>query len=674
MNILIPDSWLREYLITEATPLQIQQYLSLCGPSVERIYEREGESVYDIEVTTNRVDSMSVMGIAREAAVILKQFGIKAQFSAKKLEVANTTQTQSGRELPLPKITNDPKLNNRTLCVVLSNVQRSSTPEWMAKRLRQIEINVHDVVIDITNYITHELGHPCHAFDYDSIMSLGGEIRVVEAKKGQKMTTLDGAEYATVGGEVVFENQKGEVIDLPSIKGTLNSAIQDSTKNVLLFIESIKAEKVRFASMTHAIRTVAAQLLEKNVDPELALPTLQLGVEFFKQLAKAQVSSKVYDEFPGQKVPQQLTVPLQKIYDYMGLELPTSKITSILEDLGCHVLAEKNEILVTPPTYRSELCIPAEVIEEVARIYGYHNLPSKIMNTPIPVIKPTGTSFVIENRLKRFLSAIGWQEVYTYSMVSSELAQQSEYSLDSHLKLLNPLTSDREYLRRSLVPSLIEILLANQGTGVSALCDVFEVANTYEPLENKLPLENLSLVLVSKRELPQVRSDLNALLNQLFIQNFSVVVDLEAKPGYSQSARLIAQNSKSSLGVIGIYRSGHVVVELSIGSLVSLSKTHPAYKPIPKTSMVLEDLTFTMPEKTNIGYLIDDLSQLSPLLSSVTFANSYAANASLSLIYHDPEQNIASDQVAKIRDEVIKRVEKKWQGKLVGKVPSLPNS
>src|SRR5258708_630159 len=507
MNILIPHKWLLEHVDTDATPLEIQKYLSLCGPSIERIYEKEGESVYDIEVTTNRVDCMSVRGIAREAAVILKQFSKKAKL--KKLDVAASPvlakqgefSKKSDVRLPLPTIVNDEKICKRTICIVLANVQRNSTPEWMAKRLRQIDGNVHDAVIDITNYVTHELGHPCHAFDYDKIMSLGGTIIVTTAHKGKKFVTLDGMEYTTVGGEVVFENDDGKIIDLPGIKGTANTSINAETKNVLFWMENIEAKKIRFASMTHAIRTVAAQLNEKNVDPNLAEVVFDRGVELFVELTGAQIASRPYYDFPGRKKPAVVKVPLSRITEYLGVELPVNKIGRILEDLECEVDLRGGSLYVTPPTFRPDITIPADVIEEIARIYGYHNLPSVVMATAIPLNKQKNLDIPVENRVKRFLSDIGWQEMYTYSMVSGELAKQSGFPLSEHLKIANPLSDDRVYMRRSLIPSLEETIAENSQRKNLKL---FEIANVYTQ-PNDLPNEQLHLTMVSNAEYLEVK-------------------------------------------------------------------------------------------------------------------------------------------------------------------------
>lgn len=666
MNILIPHSWLLEHLETSASPEEIQKYLSLCGPSVERIYEREGEPVYDIEVTTNRVDSMSVRGIAREAAVILPQFGVSASFKPLKLD---TKLIVGGHELPLPVIKNDPTVCKRIMCVALADVQATPTPDWMAKRLRQIEANVHDSLIDITNYVTHDLGHPCHAFDYDQIMKLGGEIRVTVAKEGQPFTTLDGENYTTVGGEVVFENPAGEIIDLPAVKGTANTAISARTRNILFWLEAIDHKKVRFASMTHAIRTVAAQLNEKQVDPNLAEPVLYEGIAYYQQLCKASVASEVFDEFPGKLKPVTLTVPLTRITEYLGLELETSTIASILEILGCQVEYDSVKALfkIVPPSFRPDLEMDADIVEEIARIYGYHNVSSVLMATPIPQTKPDNLNFDLENQLKHFLANIGWQEVYTYSLVSAELAEASGYPLSKHLKLLNPLTDDKIYLRRTLLPSLAEII--DQNSQVENL-SVFEVANTYQPVTGKLPNEILHLSLVSKMRFPQLKGCVESLLRQLYITQVSVQPIQDAK-GFAQAGEVVVTNDagqKQIIGQIGILKNGMTAASFPVAELLAASKNHPTYQALPKTASILEDMTFTLPAKTELGPVLRKIKQLSPLIHQVALKDSFRQNYTFTIEYLDSTQNINAETVQPLRKKVAQLLKTSFGGTLVGKL------
>ncbi len=668
MNILIPHTWLLEHLETEATPEKIQECLSLCGPSVERIYEREGEAVYDIEVTTNRIDSMSVRGIAREAAVILRQFGIAAQL--KQVPAQKLAEPDKNTALPLPKITNDPKYCSRVICVVLRDVDRTQTPDWMAKRLRQIEVNVHDSVIDITNYITHELGHPCHAFDYDAVMATGGSITVTEAAPGMPFTTLDGESYKTIGGEIVFVNDAGDVIDLPAIKGTANTSINPETRNVLLWIETLDAKKVRFASMSHAIRTVAAQLSEKQVDPHLAEPVLLRGVELYQDLCHAQVASPLFDEFPGKKTLKPVTVTHQRITEYLGLEVPATTIIDILTDLECKVIIKENTLAtsfgVTPPTFRKDLEIPADIIEEIARIYGYYKLPSVIMATPIPLEKPVDVDFHLENQIKHFLAASGWQELYTFSMVSPELAVASGCTLEDHLALNNPLTDDHVYLRRSLVPSLAEVFAHNpQRSKLS----VFEIANVYHPQKDNLPAQELHLTLVSNLPYREVRGEVENLLRQFFVHSLRVEVtnDAASQGGQSVGELVVLSDEKlTTLGTVTTLAGDLTAFDIHLDALRSVAKKHPKYQPLSKTSSILEDLTFTIPQVSGIGEVLTSIETLSPLVKTVALKTIYQQNYTFTIEYWDAARNLATSDIEPLRKSIITAVQNEYGAQLVG--------
>lgn len=666
MNILIPHRWLLEHLDTEATPEKIQEKLSLSGPSVERIYERDGDSVYDIEITTNRVDSMSVRGVAREAGVILTQFGIDAKLKPSPADYINLEpDIPADQLLPLPKINNDPKLCGRIMAIVLKDVKHTPTPDWMAQRLTQVDMNVHDSVIDITNYITHELGHPVHAFDYDKLMQLGGQIIVKEAETGKDFTTLDGLNFKTVGGEVVFENNQGVIIDLPSIKGTLNSSVDESTKNILLLIDSVKATKVRFASMTHQIRTVAAQLLEKDVDPHLGLPTLAFGVSLYRQLCQAKVASNLYDDFPGEFSLEAIKLPLKTVEEYLGVQIPIDKIASILESLECRVERDNDNLTVIPPTFRADLSIPADLIEEIARIYGYHNLPSQLMQGELPQNKPDNSSFLTENKIPHFLSAIGWQEVYSFSIVSSELASQSEFSLNDHLALQNPLTEDHVYLRRSLLPSLEQILNNNSDRPELS---IFELANTYSPQPNQLPKEEMMLGMFSNKPYHLVKGDLEKLLNHFFIKEIEVIPDKNSSDLQQGELWATQDGQKNQLGIIFVNHKDQVGCQISLSALTKVARSFPRYQPLANTSFVIEDLTFTLKPQTTLGPVMKTIKEQSPLIKTVTLTSEYQQNFTFRITYQDQEISLSSEDVKPARKKIISSLAKQFEAKLVGEL------
>lgn len=677
MNILIPHSWLLEHLTTDVKPTELQKLVSLCGPSIERIYEREGESVYDIEITTNRVDSMSVRGVAREAAVILQQFGKTAQLKPSTLpDLLSLKPTRVEDELPLPKVTLKTPDCYRTLAIILRDVTRSATPDYMAKRLLQTDQNVHDAVIDITNYITHELGHPCHAFDYDKIMALGGEIIVTEAQPGKKFTTLDGAEFTTLGGEIVFENPAGEIIDLPAIKGTLNTSITADTKNILFWLESLDAKKVRVTSMSHAIRTVAAQLEEKQADPHLAEQVLVRGVQLFQKHCHAKIASAVYDAFILPRSPKPISVPLSTVNTYLGLELPKPTIIQILTELECTVKLDATEkkLLVTPPTFRQDLEIPADIVEEIARIHGYQNLPSTLMSTEIPLIKPDLVNFDLEFQLKHSLADRGWQELYTYSLVSEALALQAA-PLAQHLKIANPLTDDKAYLRRSLLPSLqttAQEMLMSLPAG--SILKVFELANHYTPSNTaaELPIESLRLALVSNQSYREVAGELQSLLQTLYRPDFvilhskknhqSATVQLTGKLGAAQTLPV------QTLGTISQLKNGWWGVDLEMAAIVAAAQSHPVYQPTAKNAALIEDMTFKLPAKTTVGSAMQCIGMQSSWIESVTLKDQYQQNFTFTVTYRDAQDTLTSERVTPIRKLIAAAMKNSLHAELIGTV------
>ncbi len=653
MNILIPHTWLLEHLDTQATPDQIAQLLSLSGPSVERIYNREGESVYDIEITSNRVDCISIRGIAREAAVILTYAGIPSQLKPQ----STYNLSLNSNLLPLPTIQDPFNLSKRTNAIVLNNVAHSPTPDWMAKRLRQIDQNVHYASIDITNYTTHEIGHPCHAFDYDKIMNLGGQINIIQATPDMEFTTLDGESYKTLGGEVVFTNDKNQIIDLPAIKGTLNSAVDDNTTRILLWIESLPAHLIRQASMNHNIRTIAAQLNEKNVDPTLTIPTIELAVHLYQDLTQATIASNLIDIYHQPHQSQPINLSLSRIQTYLGIEIPPTQITQILNDLECQASLQNDELTVTPPSFRPDLLIDADIIEEIARIYGYAKLPSVLMSGPIPTQTQPEVDFSLEHRIKQYLSASHWQEVYTYSLVSQSLADQAKQFINKDsqpLKLANPLTDDRVYLRQSLIPSLAEVL--TQNPTVTDL-QVFEIANVYHPIPHQTPNQELHLTLLSPLPYRQVRTQIEHLLNSLFISNIQV--------NQTNSHATISTTINNQLVQLGtIYSIANLTAfDFEFSQIILASQTHPHLKPNPTYPANIQDFTFKFPNQIHIGPVINSLRSI-PNVTQVEYLDTYQNNSTFRIYFQDLNRNLTDQDIQPLRTQISNLILQKHQGTL----------
>lgn len=660
MNILIPDSWLREYLETTATPETIAKEVSLCGPSVERIEIIENEPVYDVEITTNRVDSACVRGFAREAAVILQAAGIGAKFLPNGQEKSLTLdQFVASNSLPLPKISCQTPKVERILTVVLDQVQDITTPSLIAKRLRQIGEHVHSSVIDITNYITHELGHPCHAFDYDKIMNLGGEIVIKQAEKGKNFITLDGEEHETFGGEIVFESKSGEIIDLPAIKGMKNTAIDTETKRVLFWLENMEAKVVRQASMNHAIRTVAAILNEKNVDPNLASEVMARGIQLFEKVCQAQLASNIQDKWTEKPIVSAIKLSLKRVDDYLGVRLDKEKVIDILQSLGFLIKeVDQENLLVTPPSFRLvDVTQQADVIEEVARIYGYSRLKGNLNFPVVTIPKQKQYDFALEEKMLHFLAGKGLSEVYTYSMVSSLLSAAEETTvLEEKLKINNPLNDDLVYLRQKLYPSLEQVYQDNFGK-TKQIKGIFELAKVYFPEETTAKIrEELHLAVLSEKPYREVKAWLDQLLHLAFLKEIKVTENGE-----------IFSVTETKLGEIKVLADGKTsVFELNLEKISLQANKYPHYQVINNQPIIIEDLTFKIANQA-VGPLIEKMKKIDPLIKKVTLKDIYQQNYTFTYQYQREIGALSSEDVAPVRKKIVETMNDAGH-QLVGKI------
>ena len=370
MNIKILDSWLREYLKTKASPQKIAEYMSLTSVSIEKLEKLGDDYIYDIEVTTNRPDLISVIGLAREGAAILPQFGIDAKFVPPTL-VKPTSDNKLGIE-----IVNDPKLVNRVLAVALE-IKLGPSPKQIKARLEASGIRSLNNGIDVTNYVMREIGHPMHVFDMDRLNT--GKIIIRESKKGEKIITLDGKEYELPGGDIVADDGTGKIVDLLGVMGTENSVVVDSTKRVLLFVDNNDPPRIRKTSISLALRTEAATLNEKGVDPELGMDAILRGVEVLKEIASAKVIAEIVDIYPNKPKPVSVSLSEKKINAVIGIEIPLKTSSKILGDLGFETQANDSNLKVDVPSWRlNDVAIEEDLIEEIVRVYSYHKVPSKL--------------------------------------------------------------------------------------------------------------------------------------------------------------------------------------------------------------------------------------------------------------------------------------------------------
>lgn len=656
MKIKITYNWLLEYLDTDADPYEIQKYLSLCGPSVERVDTVGDDYVLDIEITSNRVDSASVFGVAQEASAILPQFGKKAKLKINPLEKYTFKDLGNlSSDLTADIKVVDQKLASRVSAIILSNVQIGKSPAFMSERLMMCDIKSINNVVDISNYLMLALGQPNHTFDYDKIKSHKLVIR--ESKKSEKVKTLDEKEIVLPGGDIVIEDGSGHLTDLAGIMGGYDSMVSQNTKNVLLLLETYNPKKIRTTSMTTGQRTVAATYFEKGLDPERIEPTLMYGVNLLKQYAGASVASPVIDLYKMPIEPKKITVSVMRIQSLIGVAIAAKKMQEILENLGFTTAATGDTLEVTVPSYRmDDIDTWRDIAEEVARIYGYFNIEGKLQTTRAQHADHTlQRKFMVENKAKYYLKHVGLHEVYNYSMISKKTLEENGHNPQDFLRLKNTISENIEYLKTMLLPSLVENLLDNEGKRDNLT--FFEIAKTYQKQDGELPIEKRHLAIITRRSYSYLKGVLEGLLSELNIADYS----FEAATGSELfNKQLVARIKFGNLynGHIGAIAGQESMygVELDFDLLALDAQLVTHYKPISPYATIRLDVTYTSsPDHTydkirKVAFatsrLLQDISLIGTYKDKVTLQFEFSSNA------RNSTEEEAKEALAKIKSKL----------------------
>ena len=647
MDLLIPDNWLREFLKTNAANKEVAKYLSLCGPSVEKITKTGYGDVYSIEVTTNRMDTASVYGIAREASAILSRFN-------KKAKLVSLEQKSSYKFVSKVKYLNtdiDSKLCPRFTAVLIKDVKLAESPKVIKERLTQSGIRPINNVIDISNYIMLELGQPVHTFDYDKINNHLMVLR--ESKKGERITTLDDKTHTLSGGDIVIEDASEKLIDLCGIMGGSLSAVDDNTKNVLLFVQNYNPSYIRKTSMLLAKRSEAAMLFEKAIDSEQVKTAILRAINIFVKLTKGTLEKEILDLYPNPYKGKIVKVALEEINQKLGIEIEKKDIINILSPLEFKPSWEKKTLKVEVPSFRaSDINIPEDIIEEVARIYGYHNLPSVLMPGVIPD-KPNNLPFGFEDKVKNILKGYGGYEVYTLSLVSKDK------TFEGALKLKNPLGPESEYLRTTLIYSLKEAAIDNSGE--KEPFHIFEIANVYISRPNDLPQEKMTLAgIFANTNYREAKGIIESLLYELNIKADFVQEELkEFIPGQ----RIAIKVNGKEIGQLGnLEDSDYIYYEFDMEVLNKLSTNTKKYIPVPRYPPQIEDITLSFPEKTKIGEVITQIKLTDKLIENVELKDIYKDNYTFRVWYQDSSKNLTNGDVEEIRKIILRILKNKFGG------------
>ncbi|KKT40596.1 hypothetical protein A3K29_04240 [Candidatus Collierbacteria bacterium RIFOXYB2_FULL_46_14] len=655
MDIVLTDSSIRKFLDTSANSDVLSQNVSLCGPTFDRTKQIGDDYVYDIEAITNRIDTASAMGVAREAAAILTQFNIPAKF------INDIYQEKPVFRPGLPKqfhFNIEKSLVLRFSAIAIENISIKPSPKDVALFLENCGLRPVNNCVDITNELTLLYGMPSHIFDLDKLAVQNLTIR--PSVEGEWITTLDDEKHRLVAGDIVIEDGSGRLVDLCGIMGGQVAEVDEHTKNILLIVPAYEPKKIRQTSLRLQKRTVAAQLYEKQPDPELCLPVLYKAVQLIKERAGGEISSPLFDHYPLNLPAKLVPLEFEWLNNFIGIEINPETVVSILASLGFGGTLDSHQITCTVPSWRyPDINIKEDLAEEVARIYGYFRLPSNLPCVNLP--SEDGDPILnAERTLKRYLSDIGYHEIYNSSLVSLELLEKTGLNPENHLKLNNALSQDYEYLRTSLVPSGLMNHKHNQGK-IDEPLKTFEIANCYlKNNDQELPFEVSTLTTISNENFRKVKGEVEALLMKVRVPDISFKQVKRVNTFFRAGSEIFS--GKQLLGHLGLVKptilrsidlqTEPVVTEINLSHLAGQMSTGYNYQPISEYPYIVENITVSSHQP--LGDIIHTINSASTLIKEIQYLESYHDRHTFKVSFGSDARNLQQSEINVIKDTILK--------------------
>lgn len=493
----VPFSWLQEYIEGNLELKATADALTMSGLEVGSIEQIDEDAVLDLEITPNRADCLSILGIAREVKAIFKLKLKKPYFEIK-------------RELKDDKFNisiANPELCYRYAGRIVRGVKVSSSPEWLKVRLEKAGIRSINNVVDVTNYVLLEYGHPLHAFDLDLLDDYCirvGTTKTILGKDEAEIETLDGVKRK-VGAEDLLIWDGKRPVAIAGVMGGANTEVTDKTVNILIESAYFKPESVRKTSKRLGLSTEASYRFERGTDIENLITALDRAAYLIQEVAGGDIYGLI-DVYPTEMPKKEIPFSPQKIRNFIGISIKDEEILEILNLLDIETRKDKEKYLAKVPTHRQDLSIEEDIAEEVSRIYGYDKVPAELPQ----YLKPVRENYELAQRrkilykIRDYMITLGFSESLNMSFMSPEDLNILEIPEDDKrrrvVSLINPLRQEESVMRTMLTPTLLRNIERNSSRGIEYI-KLFEIGRVFiSQKDTPLPYEPTYLAMVSKKE------------------------------------------------------------------------------------------------------------------------------------------------------------------------------
>lgn len=657
------------------------------GTSAKEYYGIEEDTIFEIGLTPNRSDAASHCGVARDLHAVVVSRNLNDKNSSLKLPTVDSFKIEKSPTLIQVEVKNY-NACPRYSGIVISNVNVKESPAWLQNRLKSIGVKPINNIVDVTNFVLHECGQPLHAFDVDQIK--GNTILVKNSKLGEKFTTLDEVERTLTGEELMICN-KEEAMAIAGVFGGLKSGIKPTTKNIFIESAYFNPTNIRRTSKLHGIKTEASFHYERGADPNITLYALKRSALLIKELAGGYISSDIIDLYPEQILNSQIKFNYNNLNKLLGVKIEKERVQNILRLLEIEIISEDSEnLMLSVPSYRVDVKREVDVIEEILRIYGCNNIPMAYdLKIPLRQAGIQNKKEKAQNVTSTYLSDIGFYEIISNSLTTSNYIKDNEEIEKSCVRILNPLSSDLNIMRFSMLFSGLESIAYNKNRKSSDL-KIYEFGHTYSTAkESYKESYHLSLFVSGSRNpeswsAPSVDSNFYYLksivfniIHKLGISFRTIKAEVKSAENTYYDELFVLSFNNSTIVELGKVRKQYLkqfdisqevfYADFNWDIITALLKNKIVYEEVSKFPEVRRDLALVLDKNITYSEIENIAFQTEKhLLKSVNLFDVYEGEKigvgkksyAISLVFQDKNKTLNEAQIENIMNKLIENFKK----------------
>lgn len=625
------------------------------------------EDIIEFEITPNRPDCLSIIGMARETAATFN-LDLKEPYIEIKKQVDNIEDYIESIEIETPNC-------NRYYGRTIKDVKIGPSPQWMQNKLMEAGMRPISNIVDVTNYVMLEYGQPLHAFDADKLE--GKKIIVRQAKEEEIIKTLDDVDRKLTRDDIVIADEK-KPIGIAGVMGGFHTEISSTTKNVLLEGANFDDKSVRLTSKNFNLRSEASSRFEKGIDPNLSQTAVDRACQLIEEIGAGTVVKGSIDVYKNVKHESTISLRPERANKILGIDISKEQMIGYLNNLGIKSEIKDGLIYSQVPTFRLDLEMEVDLIEEIGRMYGFHNIKSK----PLVGVLTRGEKPYerqIEDKAKTMLQGLGLNEVMTYSFISPKSYDKINLSEDdklrNYIKLINPLGEDYSVMRTTLVPNMMDLLSRNFNRGIKQ-CYLYEIGNIFLPKElpvTRLPDEKklISFGLYGDKDFYFLKEVIDKMLNRLGIENIEYIKEKELNsfhPG--RTAKIILKGEE--LGIIGEVhpdvaenyeiKDRVYIAYLDFERIIKETNLDIKLEALPKYPSMTRDIALLLKKEIPVGH-IEKLMRKhgEELIEKIQLFDVYTGDqipedmksVAYSIIYRSSNRTLRDEEVSGIQNAII---------------------